>query len=385
VTFASFGFASGPYAGAASGEISLSNFSKAGVVSFVPPLQVTSPNYMAALKALGPSWYYNYESRPHVSDGGGGPGPEFVPMIYNAADATSANVAAAVRSGANHLLTFNEPDQASQANMTVAEALALWPTILEARTAGMLIGSPAMGGDGPVGDAWLADFWAGLAPADRPDFICLHTYLRTTETLEEQAAYLIERVNDHYATYGLPVWVTEWGLTPFGGGGDPTLDQVEALLRRGFYELDANPNCERQSWFCLPYFVNSFLINTYLYDNSWNITQIGSAFQDLVSEYSTTTDTGRDWGTDGYSYFEPKEADIERMLKVWNALEDFENAPPPEPVVETARLERRGAPEPTRRIPAKTEPAFEWWDKNAKPEPQQWTAKRGSKFEWWKQ
>jgi hypothetical protein len=93
---------------------------------------------------------------------------------------------------------------------------------------------------------------------------------------------------------------------------------------------------------------------------------------------------GATGSSDGYGYYQPKKKDIKRMLKAWGALEEFENYFPPAPKPEYVKLQRRGAPEPTYRIPAKTEPTFEWWDKNAKPEPPQWTAKRGSKFEWWK-
>jgi hypothetical protein len=60
-------------------------------------------------------------------------------------------------------------------------------------------------------------------------------------------------------------------------------------------------------------------------------------------------DTGRNWGTDGYSYYEPKKKDIERMLKAWGALEDFERGPPP------VSDYRKPAYQP------KPKAKFEWW------------------------
>jgi hypothetical protein len=110
------------------------------------------------------------------------------------------------------------------------------------------------------------------------------------------------------------------------------------------------------------------------------------AFQNDAFQIATspTAEVPPFGATGDFSYYQPKRKDIKRMLKLWGELEEFENGYPVSEPIETVRLERRGAPEPTRRIPAKTEPTFEWWDKNAKPQPPQWTARRGSKFEWWK-
>ena len=69
------------------------------------------------------------------------------------------------------LLTFNEPDNAGQSNMTVDEALAAWPQ-LEALH--MSLGSPAVAEDATKANGWLARFMAGASrPDNRVDFLCI--------------------------------------------------------------------------------------------------------------------------------------------------------------------------------------------------------------------
>jgi hypothetical protein len=70
------------------------------------------------------------------------------------------------------------------------------------------------------------------------------------------------------------------------------------------------------------------------------------------------------WSADGYSYYEPKKKDIERMLKAWGALEDFENYTPPPPPPETEKPKIVVPPASDYRKPAyqpKPKAKFEWW------------------------
>jgi Glycosyl hydrolase catalytic core len=73
--------------------------------------------------------------------------------------------------GANHLLGYNEPDHADQANLTVDDAIYSWPDLL---ATGLRVGAPAVS-DG--GLSWLYSFIdqadaAGL----RVDFVPVHYY-----------------------------------------------------------------------------------------------------------------------------------------------------------------------------------------------------------------
>src|ERR1700744_987011 len=95
----------------------------------------------ASLTASGASWFYNWGSSP--SGVASPPGVSYVPMIWGAADVTSATLAQ-VKTEGGALLGFNEPDLAGQSDLTVTQALGLWPAL---EGTGMALGSPAVSAD----------------------------------------------------------------------------------------------------------------------------------------------------------------------------------------------------------------------------------------------
>ena len=113
------------------------------------------------------------------------------------------------------LLGFNEPDLASQSNMSVAQALALWPRLM---ATGMSLGSPAVASGAATPGGWLDQFMAGAkARGYRVDFITVHWYggdFRAGPAAQELESYL----QAVYARYHLPVWLTEFALTSYSGG-----------------------------------------------------------------------------------------------------------------------------------------------------------------------
>src|SRR6185437_11012523 len=70
-----------------------------------------------ALSASGASWYYNWGASPN---GVTAPGVSYVPMIWGAANVTSATLSQVSQEGRT-LLGFNEPDLSGQADMSVAQ------------------------------------------------------------------------------------------------------------------------------------------------------------------------------------------------------------------------------------------------------------------------
>ncbi len=104
------------------------------------------------------------------------------------------------------LLGFNEPDRSDQANMSVADVIALWP-LLEA--ADMPLVSPvtanAYGG-------WLGDFYDQAASRGyRVDYTAVHWYSAPN------AGNLIGHLQSVYSTWGRPVWLTEFSCVDWGG------------------------------------------------------------------------------------------------------------------------------------------------------------------------
>ena len=162
-----------------------------------------------ALARSGAAWYYTW-SPSH--DGVSGPG--FVPMIWGGDSVDAASLAKAKQAGP-YLLGFNEPDMAGQANMTVDQALSLWPKL---EATGKVLGSPAVayGGDtrgrlaGPLHDRRRQKGY-------RVDFIALHWYggdFTTPDAVAQLKSYL-QAVYDRYHK---PIWLTEYALTDYSGG-----------------------------------------------------------------------------------------------------------------------------------------------------------------------
>ncbi|HEY6493081.1 MAG TPA: glycosyl hydrolase, partial [Trebonia sp.] len=148
-----------------------------------------------ALAASGASWYYNWGATP---GGITAPGASYVPMIWGAANVTSATLS-----------------QVSQANMTVAQALALWPKLM---ATGMTLGSPAVSSGAATPGGWLDQFMAGAkARGYRVNFVTVHWYggdFAAGPAVQELQSYL-EAI---YARYHRPIWLTEFALTSYSGG-----------------------------------------------------------------------------------------------------------------------------------------------------------------------
>ena len=225
-----------------------------------------------ALAASGASWYYNWGASPN---GVTAPGVSYVPMIWGAASVTSATLSQVSQEG-RVLLGFNEPDLGSQANMTVAQALDLWPKLM---ATGMTLGSPAVASGAATPGGWLDQFMAGAkARGYRVDFIAVHWYggdFNTSQAVPELQSYL----QAIYARYHLPIWLTEFALTNFSGGSAtfPAEAQQAAFLTAATQMLDGLPYLQRYAWFSLPTSAGSG--TTGLFDPGPSVTPVGQAFE----------------------------------------------------------------------------------------------------------
>jgi RNA polymerase sigma factor (sigma-70 family) len=223
----------------------------------------------AALKDVGAGWYYDWEaSRSNIA---APTGVEFVPMIRAAASVTTAILEQAKQQG-TELLGFNEPDLASQANMSASQALDLWPKLV---ATGLRLGSPsvAFGGDNPGG--WLDQFMTGAAARGyRVDFIALHWY--GSDFSAAAVGQLRSYVQAVYNRYHKPIWLTEYALINFGGGQKyPTQAQQAAFVTGSTTMLDALPYVARYAWFALP----SQGADTGLYRSANSPTTVGLAYR----------------------------------------------------------------------------------------------------------
>ena len=201
----------------------------------------------SALTQSGATWYYTWST---THSGIGAPSRiGFVPMIWGAASATPTALAQAKAAGP-YLLGFNEPDMSAQSNMTVDQALSLWPKLM---ATGSKLGSPAVayGGDTPGG--WLDRFMTGArAKGYRVDFITLHWYGGdfTTSNAVNQLRSYIQAV---YNRYHVPIWLTEYALIDFSHGTRfPTDAQQAAFVTASTKMLGGLPYVQRYAWFALP-------------------------------------------------------------------------------------------------------------------------------------
>ncbi|QQQ74962.1 sigma-70 family RNA polymerase sigma factor [Saccharothrix sp. 6-C] len=200
-----------------------------------------------ALSDVGAGWFYNWATtRENVQ---APPGVEYVPMIWGAKTATPANLAA-VKGQGTTLLGFNEPDLGEQSNMTVEQALDLWPQL---QATGMRLGSPAVAHSGDQAGGWLDRFMTGARQRGlRVDFITLHWY--GSDFGPAAVGHLKSYLDAVRARYGLPVWLTEYSLMDFSGGGVryPDDRQLADFAGASSRMLEDLPYLERYAWFALP-------------------------------------------------------------------------------------------------------------------------------------
>jgi hypothetical protein len=160
-----------------------------------------------AIDQLNVSWYYDWQPTNNII---GYTGPAvFVPEFWDGSWLTKI-------SGASPwVFTFNEPDIATQSNMTVAQALADWPTVV-ADADGKLIGAPDISGNLiPGGGPWLSSFMSSAnAAGDKVDFIVIHDYPMGvgTETADQVSTFESYATSVHAAYPSYPIVINEFAL-----------------------------------------------------------------------------------------------------------------------------------------------------------------------------
>jgi hypothetical protein len=223
------------------------------------------------LADAGLSWYYTWGpkgfSLPAVS-------PEFVPMIWGADDARQMNIDA----GSDYLLGFNEPDVADQANLTVDEALALWPQLV---ATGRRLGSPAVSSGAAAAGGWLDRFLSGASSRDLPvDFVALHWYGSDFADADNATLDLCNYLASVYDRYGKPIWLTEYALADFTRGVPdatyPTSAQQKAFVNASVPMLESLPFVQRYAWFALSDSGSSY--HTGLYSDASTLTPAGADY-----------------------------------------------------------------------------------------------------------
>lgn len=179
---------------------------------------------------LNSMWHYNWNNNQESTLD-----LEYVPIRHNRwwpGYATTNE-----KRGVTHVLAFNEPNQADQANMTVDQAIAEWPNLLRS---GLRLGSPAPT-DG--GRDWLFEFMDRAEALDyRVDFVVVHFY-RAQQSAQDLRNYLWQ----FYQRYGKPIWLKEFNNGANWTCCKPTFQQNASVIGDWIDFMDNAPWVERYS------------------------------------------------------------------------------------------------------------------------------------------
>lgn len=155
-------------------------------------------------------WYYNWGS----SSGGLSSDAQYIPMLWGPQDVHTSHwdsdAEKALSNGAKALLSFNEPDMPSQANMSPEKAVQDHATYFSKYKGRAQIGSPAVSNSGQAGQGleWLKSFVKGCnANADcHFDFCAVHWY--SEANYQESLFTHLEAAKE--ACQGKALWLTEF-------------------------------------------------------------------------------------------------------------------------------------------------------------------------------
>lgn len=231
-----------------------------------------TPQWDRMVTELKAKWVYGWTAkRPATVP----EGIDWVPMIHrDAPNHPAAKALEEVQAQTNPkpsaLLGFNEPDRKEQANMTVEQALALWPK-LEALN--LPLGSPS--GAQPDGE-WMLSFMKQAAKLKyRIDFVTVHWYGGANGT---QLLSVLDRIAK---LYDRPIWLTEfcpadWTALKTGKNKNTEKD-VLRFIQDTLPKLERASHVHRYSWFCTTP-KNAALGTSSLFDNNGTLTPLGKAY-----------------------------------------------------------------------------------------------------------
>lgn len=237
------------------------------------------------LAAFAPylSWYYDWGVEPPAESEGQLSGIEWVPMTWGGVTAGQVNdIVARIPEGSVYLLGFNEPNFTSQANLTPAQAAALWPNVEQIATEkGLILVSPAVnwcGGcvEGVTSDPvdWLDKFIAEC-PTCEFDYIAIHNYNSHLSALQ----WYVEK----FKKYGKKIWLTEFAAwdegTEYAG--------VVEYMKQAIPYLENDTNIFRYSWFATRVDANPDID---LLGANGELSKLGKLYATMPFEGSSTED-----------------------------------------------------------------------------------------------
>ncbi|KAI0845751.1 glycosyl hydrolase catalytic core-domain-containing protein [Daldinia vernicosa] len=202
------------------------------------------PNLVSALVGQTDkiSWAYNWGS----DSGGLQAKISYYPMLWSPASDHSSNwdekAEAAIASGSDSFLSFNEPDISSQANLSPQDAATAHKQFMNKYAGRVKISSPAISSSDSsgMGIDWLNQFFDACDGQCQVDFCAAHWY---GPGGDDGASLFLDHIKKVYdACQGKPVWVTEFAAT------DGDIDQFMTSVTQGL-DSDEFSFVEKYSYF----------------------------------------------------------------------------------------------------------------------------------------
>ena len=230
---------------------------------------------ISAPQKLNCDWYYSWgpKSTEDLTNF------EFVPMKWNAKTVTDANWSDIIyQQNVTHVLGFNEPDGATQANMSVDQQIEMWPKMLES---GLRVGAPAFASN----YTQLYEFVDRCDALNyRVDFIPVHLYLEAT------AQTFYNNCKTVYNRTKRPIWITEFNYGGDWSSGNPTQEQERARIQEIIQQLDTARIIERYAIFDFDNFTRNRNVFTEPTTN-YITTPMGSMYRDNVAPMAFKSST----------------------------------------------------------------------------------------------
>jgi hypothetical protein len=173
----------------------------------------------------------------------------FVPTLWGPQPEHSQNWASnaqqMIDQGSKALFSFNEPDIASQCNLSPAQAAQDYVTYMNPFHGKALLGAPAVSNSGQPGQGldWLQQWITECGDNCKFDFCNVHWYSEA-----QYADTLFEHLeNAHKVCGGKPVVLSEFAPLDTGSAVDdfvstviPKLDQIEYLVGYSYFMVDSS-------------------------------------------------------------------------------------------------------------------------------------------------
>ncbi|KAJ5762451.1 uncharacterized protein N7511_005833 [Penicillium nucicola] len=191
------------------------------------------------------SWAYNwgaYLSGSLPTD------VEFVPMLWGASGFAgwATAIETILSSGSNYILGFNEPDMASQANMSPTDAASYYQTYITPYSGQAKLITPATSSSTTTGQGldWMNSFLDSCSSCGITG-MAVHWYGTTADEFISFVTEAISTASNHNLS---EVWITEFALAA-DASGTSDLATTTAFLNEVVPWLDAQTAVTRYSYF----------------------------------------------------------------------------------------------------------------------------------------